>query len=94
MELNKELLLKIAKNARLELTKEEINEFLPQLKAILNSFDKLKGIEADEEPSFHPIKIEDVYREDKKEDPLTQDEALSNVKVKKEGYVKGPRVVE
>lgn len=44
-------------------------------------------------PSFQPIEMKNVTREDKVEKSLGQREALSNVKKNKErGYFIGPRV--
>lgn len=93
VEVDKKLLLRVAANARLNLTEAEIEKFLPQLQEILEAFSKLDEIDVGEEqPSFQPIKLTNVMREDKKEKCLTQEEALSNTKNKKEGYFLGPRV--
>ena len=68
MDINKELILKVAKNARLELTDQEIKEFLPQLKEVLNSFSELSKINTDKiNPSFQPIDIKNKLREDQEE---------------------------
>lgn len=94
MKVNKKLIEQIAKNARLKLTKKEVDEFLPQLKQVLESFSIVsKANTKNVEPSFHPIKIENVTREDKVEKSLTRKEALSNTKHKKDGYFKGPKVI-
>ena len=94
MKVDKELILSVAKNARLNLTKEEIEEFLPQFKEILDAFSKLDKVNTkNTAPSFQPIKIKNIYREDKTEKCLTQEEALSNTEHKKNGYFKGPKVV-
>jgi len=89
-----ELLLKVAKNARLELSEQEIKEFLPQLKQILKAFKKIDELDVSKEkPSFQPIPLQNVCREDKVEKCLSQKEALSNTKHKKDGYFLGPKVV-
>ncbi|MFH1586308.1 MAG: Asp-tRNA(Asn)/Glu-tRNA(Gln) amidotransferase subunit GatC [Candidatus Diapherotrites archaeon] len=91
---DKELLLRVAKNARLELTDKEIKKFLPELKEILESFSKLDEVDVSKEkPSFQPIELKNVMREDKVEKCLTQEEALSLTQHKKDGYFKGPKVV-
>ena len=93
VEVDKKLLLRVAANARLNLTEAEIEKFLPQLQEILEAFSKLDEIDAaKEQPSFHPIKLKNVMRQDKVEKCLSQDEALSNTKNKKDGYFLGPRV--
>jgi len=94
MKIDNELILNVAKNARLNLTEDEISEFLPQLKEILESFSKIdkvntKGID----PSFQPIEIKNVYRDDEIGKCLSQEEALKNTQHKKEGYFKGPKVI-
>jgi aspartyl-tRNA(Asn)/glutamyl-tRNA(Gln) amidotransferase subunit C len=94
VEVNKELVKKVAKNARLELSEAELTKFTPQLKeVILDSFNLLDEIDADEEPSFQPIKQQNKLRKDEVKPSLTQDEALANVNVmlRDRGYIKGPK---
>ena len=90
---NKELLLEVAKNARLKLSEKEIEKFLPQFKEVLESFSKLDEIDVSkEEPSFQPIQMKNVFREDVVKESVSQETALSNTSHKKDGYFKGPRV--
>ncbi len=92
--IDKKLLLGVAKNARLNLSEKEITEFLPQLSEILESFGKLDELDVSKEkPSFQPIATKNVFREDKVEKCLSQKDALSNTKHKKDGYFLGPKVV-
>lgn len=94
MKVDKELILKVAKNARLKLTGNEIEEFLPQLKDILDNFEKIKNVDTSNvKEIFHPIEIKNNFRKDIVEKSLTQDEALSNTKHKKDGYFKGPKAI-
>ncbi len=94
VKVDRELLLKVAANARLNLTEAEIKKFLPQMEEILKSFSKLDTLDVSKvEPSFQPILIKNVFRADKARKCLTQQEALSNTTHKKDGYFKGPRVV-
>ncbi|MDO8740695.1 MAG: Asp-tRNA(Asn)/Glu-tRNA(Gln) amidotransferase subunit GatC [Candidatus Woesearchaeota archaeon] len=94
MKVDKELIEHVAELARLKLTNEEIDKFLPQLKEILDAFSKLDEIDVtDTKPSFQPIDLKNVMREDKVEKCLTQEEALSLTEHKKDGYFKGPRAV-
>ena len=94
MKVDKELIEHVAELARLKLTNEEIEKFLPQLKEILDAFSKLDEIDVkDVKPSFQPIDLKNVMREDKAEQCLTQEEALSLTEHKKDGYFKGPRAV-
>ena len=94
METNRKLIEKIASISRLNLTESEINEFLPQLKEILNAFSKIKEIDTEEiKPSFQPLEIKNIYREDKIEKCLSQEEALKNTKHKENGFFKGPKTI-
>ena len=94
LNVDKELIERVAQNARLNLTKKEIDKFLPELKEVLDFFSKIDELKVDkEEPSFQPLEMKNVLREDKVTKCLTQEEALSNTKNKKDGYFKGPRVL-
>ena len=96
IEINEDLVKKVAKNARLNLTKEELEKFTPELKeVILESFNKLDEIDAVEEPSFQPIEQKNKLREDIVKKSLSQEDALKNVKenLRENGYIKGPKVM-
>ena len=94
MKVNKELLLRVAELARLKLTEKEINEFLPQLKEILENFSQLDDINVKGvKPSFHPVELKNAVREDEEEQCLSNEDALSNTSHKKDGYFKGPKAV-
>ena len=94
MKVDKDLIKNVAELARLKLTDKEISGFVDDFKEILKSFsviDKcdVKGLK----PSFQPVEIRNVMRDDDVEDSLSQEEALSNSEHKKDGYFKGPRAV-
>ena len=94
MEVDKKLLEHVAEVARIKLNDEEIKKFLPQLKEILEFFSQLKDINTDNvKPSFQPVEIKNIMRDDKEEQCLSQDDALSLTEHKKEGYFKGPSVM-
>ena len=91
---DKELVQKVAKNARLDLSEKEVEKFVPQLRAVLENFSMLDELDVSKEtPSFQPIETKNVFREDKVGKSLTQEEALSNTKNKKDGYFKGPGIL-
>lgn len=95
VKVDKELLLKVAKNARLNLSDSEIKKFLPQLQEILEAFSKLDEMKVEKaKPSFQPLEAKNVWREDNPKACFTQEQALSLTKHEKKGYFKGPRVVE
>ncbi len=94
MEIDKKLLEHVAEVARLKLTEDEIRKFLPQLKEALEFFSQLQEVNTDGvKPSFQPVELKNVIREDKEEECLSQDDALSLTEHKKDGYFKGPRAV-
>lgn len=94
MTINKEIIERIAKNARLNLTEKEIKEFLPQLKEVIEVFSKLDEVKTDKiKPSVQPIDLINITRDDISENCLTQEQALSNTKNKKDNYFKGPKAV-
>ena len=87
-----EIVEKVAKIARLNLTTDEKERFRKDLNDILAAFKILDEAKADEKPSFQPYDIKDVLRDDKEDEPLGQ-KALDNTKHKEKGFIKGPRVV-
>ena len=94
MDIDRRLLEKVAEVARLKLTEQEIQRFLPQLKESLNAFSEIASINTDNvKPSFHPIPLHNAMREDVPGECLSQEEALSLTQHKKDGYFKGPRAV-
>ncbi|MBU0628146.1 MAG: Asp-tRNA(Asn)/Glu-tRNA(Gln) amidotransferase subunit GatC [Nanoarchaeota archaeon] len=94
MKIDKELIEHIASLARLKLTEKEIEKFLPQLKEILNAFSKLDEVNTDNtQPSFHPVELKNMMREDRIKPSLTQEQALSNSKENKDNYFKGPMAI-
>ncbi len=94
MKVNSDLIKKVANIARISLSEKEAKEFVPEVDEILKAFRKLDKINTDNvKPSFHPIKIRNITREDKVSKSLTQEQALSNSKNNKDGYIKGPNVV-
>jgi aspartyl-tRNA(Asn)/glutamyl-tRNA(Gln) amidotransferase subunit C len=94
MELNQELIKHVAKTARLSLSKKEINEFLPQLKEILDAFSEISEVDTKNvDPSYQPVELKNITRKDIPKECLEQEDAFKNTKHKKEGYFKGPRVI-
>ena len=94
MDVDEKLIEHVATLARLKLTREEISEFTPQLKEVLDSFSRLDEIDTKNVViSPQPVEIKNVLREDKVEASLAQEDALANSEHKKDGYFKGPRAV-
>ena len=94
MDIDRNLIEKVASVSRLKLTEAEIEKFLPQLKDALSAFSEISAINTDTiKPSFHPIPLSNALREDISKEGLSQDDALSLTTHKKDGYFKGPRAV-
>ncbi len=94
MDINKEIILKVAKNARLNLTEDEVKEFLPQFKEILSTFSELSKVNTEKvKPSFQPIEIKNALRDDEPKECVSQDEILKNATNKKNGYFLGPKAL-
>lgn len=94
LKVDRELILKVAENARLELSKDEVEQFVKEFREILEAFSKVdevdtKGIQ----PSMQPVELKNRLRDDKSEPSLSQEDALKNTEHKKDGYFKGPKVV-
>jgi len=94
MRVDAELIKHVADVARLNLTDAEVKKFVPQLKEILEAFSKVSKINTTGvKPSFQPVELKNVMREDKVGECLSQEQALANTEHKKDGYFKGPRAV-
>jgi len=93
--IDEHLTRKVAKLARLNLSKNEIKKFTKDMKDILDAFRILDTVNTDNvKPTFHPIEIKNRFRDDNIEESLSQKEALSNShKNKENGFFKGPKIV-
>ena len=94
MNIDKELIKKVAKNARLNLTGNELERFTKECSDILEAFSKVQSVDTKNiEPAFHPIEIKNHLREDIIQDSLSRDDALKNAKHQERGYFKGPKAI-
>jgi aspartyl-tRNA(Asn)/glutamyl-tRNA(Gln) amidotransferase subunit C len=94
MEIDKQLVAHVAKVARLHLTEKEVEEFLPQLKEVLATFEQVSEVDTENvEPSFQPLPLKSELRDDVVKSSLSQEDALKNSANTKDGYFKGPRAV-
>ena len=85
---------KVAEVARLNLTEGELSRFSEDMVSILDAFRVLGKVDTKKvKPTFQPVDIKNVTREDKVEPCLPQKEALANASNKEEGHFKGPKVV-
>ncbi len=92
--LDRKTVKKVAEIARLNLTEGELSRYSEDLVSILEAFKVLGKVDTKNvKPTFQPVDIKNVTREDKVEPCLPQSEALANAKNKEEGNFKGPKVV-
>ncbi len=85
------LVERIAKVARLELTEDEIAKFTEQLKVILGAFRELDDVDTEGvEPSFHPQELSNVLRDD--EATSWSWDPLENTEHREGRHFKGPRI--
>ena len=84
----------VAKLARLEFTKEELEKFTRQFNEILEYVEKLKELDTSNvEPLSHVIELSNVFREDKVQQSYPQEEMLKNAPSRKEKFFKVPKVI-
>jgi aspartyl-tRNA(Asn)/glutamyl-tRNA(Gln) amidotransferase subunit C len=94
MKIDKDLVKKVAKIARLNLTEPEIKKFESDFKDVLAEFSKLNKINTDNiKPTFSALELANVSRKDEVKKCLTNAEALSNTKNKEQGFFKGPKTL-
>jgi len=88
---SRDLVLELAKAARLELSGEETDKYTQQLNVILDAFRELDEVSTEGiEPSYHPIQFEDKLREDIPRE--WEWDPLANVVDKEGGYIRGPKI--
>jgi len=94
LEITKELIERVAQNARLQLTEQEKTKFQKELAEIIRAFSSLNDVDTkDVQVQIQPVPLKNHLREDVEGECLTQDEALSLTEHKKDGYFKGPKIV-
>jgi len=84
---------RVARIARLMLTEKEKQKFERDLREVIKAFAVIDRVKTDVEPSFQPLRLENVLREDKVGESLPREEALKNTMHKEKGFFKGPKVV-
>ncbi len=95
LKVDRTLLLRVAKNAHLELTEAEIKTFLPQFEEILSAFEKIGKVNiSGVAPAFQPIPLSNRFRGDEVKPGLSNAEALQNAVHKDPPYFKGPKAME
>jgi aspartyl-tRNA(Asn)/glutamyl-tRNA(Gln) amidotransferase subunit C len=84
----------VAKLARLEVTDQEVAKYTQQLANILEYVEQLNKLDtANVEPLTHPLDVKNVFREDKVQPSLTQQEVLSNGPEVQSGHFRVPKIM-
>lgn len=87
MKLTKDQVEHVAKLANLPVTEEEIEKYSEQLSRILDYIDQLDSVNTSNiEPTFNVTGMCNSGAKDIPVQSLTQEETLSNAKVKKNGF--------
>ncbi len=86
----------IAKLARIELTNQEKEKFTKELSSILDYVEQLNKVDTKDIESIKQITgLKDVMRKDEaKKREKTKDKLLKNVPIKKDDYIKVPKILE
>jgi len=94
MNITPELVKKVAENARLKLKDDEVKKFAEQMKEILTTFEQLGEVDTTGvEPSFHPIPIKNIAREDIPKECTKREDALALTPHRQDPYFKGPKIL-
>jgi len=92
--IDKETIRYIAKLACLKFSPEEEKKILQDLNEILKFVKELETIDTkDVKPTFHPLPLKNVYREDKSSSWFTTEMALKNAPKKEGNYFKIPKII-
>ena len=84
----------VAKLARLEFTKKELETFTRQFNEILAYVEKLKELDTSNvEPLSHVIELNNVFREDVVQPSYPKEEMLKNAPSRTEKFFKVPKVI-
>lgn len=93
MKIDREVVLNIAKLARIELTEQEVRLFAGQLQQILEYIEKLQEIKQPAEPFSFGDALPTVTRADETEQCFSQEEALQNAPERIQNFFKVPRII-
>lgn len=84
----------VAALAKLSFTDEELAKIAKELDAIVGYVEQLKELNVDDvPPTAHVLDLHNVFRDDKVEPWLTNEEALQNAPAQKKGYFSVPKVI-
>ncbi|HHI97557.1 MAG TPA: Asp-tRNA(Asn)/Glu-tRNA(Gln) amidotransferase subunit GatC [Thermodesulfatator atlanticus] len=95
MSITKEEVQHVAHLARLEFSEEELERFTEQLAQILSYVEKLNELDTSQvEPTYHALKLTNIFREDEVKESIPTEEALSNAPQRENGFFVVPKVIK
>lgn len=95
MKLDRDVVLHIAKLARIALSEEEIETFSAQLSEIIGHFDVLGTVNIDGvEPTAQTLALRNIFADDVARPSMPQDEVLALAPDVEEGYIRVRAVLE
>jgi aspartyl-tRNA(Asn)/glutamyl-tRNA(Gln) amidotransferase subunit C len=93
--IDKALVKKVARLARLELTESEVEEFTDQLSAILDYVAKMNELDTTSvEPLAHCLPISNIFREDRIEQSLGTEVTLANAPQRDGDFFKVQKILD
>ena len=94
--MDKKTILSLAAELNFSLNEDEVNNIHTEFDSLINLLGLLEKIDTTNvEPMVYPFEVPlTQMREDKVDHEITQDKALMNAHVQKEGYVLVPKVVK
>lgn len=85
----------VARLARLALSDEELEGYKSQLADILDHAARVQSLEGEPEvEASHPLRLENVFREDETRPSLDRDEVLSQAPATDDGFFAAPPAME
>ena len=95
MEINKQLLDKVAHLARLNISEEKAEGLMQEMSEILNWVEQLNEVDTSGVKPLTNMSHEvNQFREDKVSGHLTKEQALKNAPVSDQDFFKVPKVIE
>ena len=95
MKLDRDIVMHIAKLARVELSEQEVETFSTQLSEIIGHFDVLNRVDTEGvEPTAHTLPIRNVFAEDVSRPSMPRGEVLALAPSTDDGYLRVRAVLE
>lgn len=80
--------------ARIELTEQEKEKLCSDLEKILNYVSQLERLDTEKvEGTYHVLPVKNVFREDKVEKRIPEEDILKTAPARKENFYKVPKII-